>query len=74
MTVNDDLDVFVIVVGYGLGSGIGWFMAIAAMANIRSRLSNDLIPKGLQGAGITLIIVGIMALAFIGFSGVLSGR
>jgi Na+-transporting NADH:ubiquinone oxidoreductase subunit E len=65
---------FIVTVGYGLGSGIGWFMAIVAMANIRSRLSNDSIPKGLQGPGITLIIVGIMALAFIGFTGVLAGK
>ena len=65
---------FIVTVGYGLGSGTGWFMAITAMANIRKRLCNNSIPKGLQGAGITLIIVGIMALAFIGFTGVLSGR
>lgn len=65
---------FIVTVGYGLGSGIGWFMAIVAMANIRRRLFNDSIPKGLQGPGITLIIVGIMALAFIGFTGVLAGR
>ncbi len=63
----------VVTVGYGLGSGIGWFLAIVAMAGIRQKLSNDLIPKGLQGPGITLIIAGIMALAFIGFTGVLAG-
>ena len=65
---------FIVTVGYGLGSGTGWFMAIVAMANIRSRLFNESIPKGLQGPGITLIIVGIMALAFIGFTGVLAGK
>lgn len=65
---------FIVTIGYGIGSGTGWFMAIVAMANIRSRLFNDFIPKGLQGPGITLIIVGIMALAFIGFTGVLAGR
>ena len=64
----------IITVGYGLGSGIGWFLAIVAMAGIRQKLSNDLIPKGLQGPGITLIIAGIMALAFIGFTGVLAGQ
>ena len=63
----------IVTVGYGLGSGIGWFLAIVAMAGIRQKLSNDLIPKGLQGPGITLIIAGIMALAFIGFTGVLAG-
>lgn len=65
---------FIVTVGYGLGSGIGWFLAIIAMANIRAKLANDLIPKGLQGAGITLIIAGIMALAFVGFTGVLAGQ
>jgi Na+-transporting NADH:ubiquinone oxidoreductase subunit E len=64
----------IVTVGYGLGSGIGWFLAIIAMAGIREKLSNDSIPKGLQGPGITLIIAGIMALAFIGFAGVLAGR
>lgn len=61
----------IVTIGYGLGSGIGWFLAIVAMAGIRQKLANDLIPKGLQGPGITLIIAGIMALAFIGFTGVL---
>jgi len=65
---------FLVTVGYGLGSGIGWFLAIVAMAGIRQRLSNDRIPRGLQGPGITLIIAGLMALAFIGFTGVLQGN
>ncbi len=60
-------------VGFGLGSGIGWMLAIVAMAGIRERLSHARIPQGLQGPGITLIIAGLMALAFIGFTGVLSG-
>jgi Na+-transporting NADH:ubiquinone oxidoreductase subunit E len=65
---------FLVTVGYGLGSGIGWFLAIVAMAGIRQRLSNERIPRGLQGPGITLIIAGLMALAFIGFTGVLQGN
>jgi Na+-transporting NADH:ubiquinone oxidoreductase subunit E len=65
---------FIVTIGYGLGSGIGWFLAIIAMAGIRQRLANDRIPRGLQGPGITLIIAGLMALAFTGFSGVLQGR
>jgi len=65
---------FVATVGYGLGSGIGWFLAIMAMAGIRQRLANERIPRGLQGPGITLIIAGLMALAFIGFTGVLQGN
>jgi len=65
---------FVVTIGYGLGSGLGWLLAILAMAGIRQRLANDRIPEGLQGPGIALIIAGLMALAFMGFSGVLQGR
>jgi Na+-transporting NADH:ubiquinone oxidoreductase subunit E len=65
---------FIVTTGYGLGSGIGWFLAIIAMAGIRQKLANERIPQGLQGPGITLIIAGLMALAFIGFTGVLQGR
>ena len=65
---------FIVTIGYGLGSGIGWFLAIIAMSGIRQRLANDRIPRGLQGPGITLIIAGLMALAFTGFSGVLQGK
>ncbi len=65
---------FIATIGYGLGSGIGWFLAIIAMAGIRQKLANERIPRGLQGPGITLIIAGLMALAFIGFTGVLQGR
>lgn len=60
-------------VAFGLGSGVGWMLAIVAMAGIRERLAHARIPQGLQGPGITLIIAGLMALAFIGFTGVLSG-
>ena len=59
---------------FGFGSGIGWMLAIIAMAGIREKLKTDYIPRGLQGPGITLIIAGIMALAFIGFTGVLGAR
>lgn len=59
---------------FGFGSGAGWTLAILAMAGIREKLKPERIPKGLQGPGITLIIVGLMALAFIGFTGVLTGR
>lgn len=62
---------FIVTVGYGFGSGVGWCLAILAMAGIRQKLDNSRIPYGLQGPGITLIIAGLMALAFIGFTGVL---
>lgn len=58
---------FIQTVFFAAGSGIGWAMAITAMAGIRSKLKS--IPEGLRGTPITLIITGIMALAFIGFSG-----
>lgn len=57
---------------YGLGSGLGWFLAILAMAGIRQKLAKAKIPPGLDGAGITLIIAGMMALAFMGFSGMIT--
>jgi Na+-transporting NADH:ubiquinone oxidoreductase subunit E len=57
---------------FGGGSGIGWFLAIMAMSGIRQKLKRARIPKGLEGAGITLIITGMMALAFMGFSGMIS--
>ncbi len=57
---------------YGFGSGVGWMMAILAMAGIRQNMKRAKVPKGLEGAGITLIIAGIMALAFMGFSGMIS--
>jgi Na+-transporting NADH:ubiquinone oxidoreductase subunit E len=56
---------------YGMGSGIGWALAIIAMAGIRQKMARSRIPRGLAGAGITLIIAGMMALAFMGFSGVI---
>ncbi len=55
---------------FGIGSGLGWTLAIVAMAGIRQRIKNAKLPKGLEGPGITLIITGIMALAFLGFSGI----
>ncbi len=57
---------------YGLGSGLGWWLAIMAMAGIRQKLAKAKLPRGLEGAGITLIITGMMALAFMGFTGMLN--
>jgi len=54
---------------YGLGAGGGWMLAIVLMAGIRHRLAKAKIPAGLEGPGITLIIAGIMAMAFIIFQG-----
>jgi Na+-transporting NADH:ubiquinone oxidoreductase subunit E len=63
---------FIVTLGYGFGSGVGWLLAILAMAGIRQRLNESKVPTGLQGPGITLIVAGLMALAFVGFTGVLS--
>ena len=58
-------------VAFGLGSGIGWWIAIVAMAAMRQKIDKAPVPAGLAGPGITLISMGFMALAFIGFSGML---
>jgi Na+-transporting NADH:ubiquinone oxidoreductase subunit E len=55
---------------YGLGSGAGWAIALIALAGIREKLKYSDVPDGLQGLGITFIIVGLMSLGFMGFSGV----
>jgi Na+-transporting NADH:ubiquinone oxidoreductase subunit E len=55
---------------YGLGSGIGWALAIAALAGIREKMRYSDVPDGLKGLGITFITVGLMALGFLSFSGI----
>lgn len=54
---------------YGAGGGFGWFVAITLIGGIREKLNEDSLPRGLAGSPITLIIIGIISLAFIGFSG-----
>ncbi|MGV6816056.1 MAG: NADH:ubiquinone reductase (Na(+)-transporting) subunit E [Thiotrichales bacterium] len=55
---------------YGIGSGFGWALAIVALAGIREKLKYSDVPAGLQGLGITFITTGLIALAFMSFSGV----
>lgn len=55
---------------YGISSGIGWALAITAMAGVREKLKYSDIPDGLQGLGITFITAGLMAMGFMAFSGV----
>jgi Na+-transporting NADH:ubiquinone oxidoreductase subunit E len=55
---------------FGAGSGVGWALAIMALAGIREKLKYSDIPHGLRGLGITFITVGLMALAFMSFSGI----
>ncbi|MFP4546897.1 MAG: electron transport complex protein RnfA [Fidelibacterota bacterium] len=56
---------------YGLGGGFGWFLAISLIGAIREKIREKFLPEGLAGPGITLIIIGIMSLAFVGFSGMI---
>jgi len=57
-------------VTFGLGSGFGWAVALIALAGIREKLRYSDVPDGLQGLGITFIIVGLMSLGFMGLSGI----
>lgn len=61
---------FVESVTFGLGTGVGWALAIVALAAIREKLKYNDIPAGLRGLGVTFIIAGLMALAFMSFSGI----
>lgn len=55
---------------FGIGSGIGWAMAIVALAAIRERMRYSNVPPGLRGLGITFILTGLMAIGFLAFSGI----
>ena len=55
---------------FGLGSGIGWLLAIVAIAAIREKLRYSKIPKALQGVGISFLITGLMGIAFMAFMGI----
>lgn len=55
---------------YGLGSGVGWFLAILGIAAIREKMAYSNVPKPLKGLGITFIICGLMAIGFMSFMGI----
>ena len=55
---------------YALGSGIGWFLAIVALAAIREKMAYSHVPAPLKGLGITFITVGLMGIAFMTFMGI----
>ena len=55
---------------FGLGSGLGWFLAIVALAAIREKLSYSNVPAPLRGLGLTFIVVGLMGIAFMSFMGI----
>jgi len=63
---------FIQSLAYGAGSGVGWMLAILAISAIREKLEKSAkLPKGLEGPAITLIITGLLALAFLAFSGMI---
>jgi len=55
---------------YGLGSGVGWFLAIVGIAAIREKIEYSNVPAPLRGLGITFIVTGLMGMAFMGFMGI----
>jgi Na+-transporting NADH:ubiquinone oxidoreductase subunit E len=55
---------------YGFGSGVGWALAIVALASIRERLRYSNVPAGLRGLGITFLLTGLMAIGFMAFGGI----
>ncbi|HUW30432.1 MAG TPA: Rnf-Nqr domain containing protein [Planctomycetota bacterium] len=63
---------FVQSVGYGVGAGIGWSLAILLMAGLRQKIGYSNVPKPFEGVAIIMVITGVMAAAFMGFAGMVS--
>jgi len=59
---------------WGAGSGIGWFVAVVALAGLRQKIRFSKVPPALEGAGITIVVAGTMAMAFMGFAGMVAIR
>jgi len=55
---------------YGVGNGIGWFLAVVALAALREKMRYSNVPPGLRGLGITFILTGLMAIGFMAFAGI----
>jgi Na+-transporting NADH:ubiquinone oxidoreductase subunit E len=55
---------------YGFGAGIGWALAIVALASIRERMRYSNVPAGLRGLGMTFMLTGLMAIGFMAFGGI----
>tara|TARA_R100001369_G_scaffold92885_2_gene140885 strand:- start:9563 stop:10300 length:738 start_codon:yes stop_codon:yes gene_type:complete len=68
-----DIQTLGLAFNYGLSSGIGWFLAILAIAAIREKIRYSNVPPPLRGLGITFIITGLMAIGFMSFGGMLTG-
>ena len=62
---------FVQSVAYGMGAGVGWALAIIALAGLREKMRYSDIPDGLQGLGITFVTTGLLSLAFMGIAGII---
>ena len=63
---------FVQTVGFGVGAGVGWALAIVLMAGLRRKMGYSSVPRPFRGVAITMVITGVMALAFMGFAGMVS--
>jgi Na+-transporting NADH:ubiquinone oxidoreductase subunit E len=68
-----EIESFSLAFNYGISSGIGWFLAILAIAAIREKIRYSNVPAPLRGLGITFIITGLMAIGFMSFGGMLTG-
>jgi len=68
-----EIPTFGMALNYGVASGIGWFLAILAIAAIREKIRYSAVPAPLRGLGITFIITGLMAIGFMSFGGMLTG-
>ena len=55
---------------FGFGAGVGWLLAITALAAIRQKMRYSNVPAGLRGLGITFLLTGLMAIGFMAFSGI----
>ena len=63
---------FIRSVTFGLGSGLGWALAIALMAGLREKMGYSNVPAALQGTGVVMLIAGVIAMVFMGFAGMMS--
>ena len=68
-----EIETFGLAVNYGISSGIGWFLAILAIASIREKIRYSNVPGPLRGLGITFIVTGLMGIGFLSFGGMLTG-
>ena len=59
-------------VGFGFGAGIGWALAIVLMAGLRQKMRYSDVPRAFEGIPIAMIITGVLAMAFMGFAGMVS--